>query len=615
VGLCAALVVSACASDEGALAVAPPLTLEILSVSGPRPLLQGSVLLVDTRAIAAGDGVVRVQVRDAASDGVFILDELIAARLGTVHAFSLTPEAIATLGVGEHTLKLTLMQGTARSAVFTTTHTVATELVVSLSEVGQGTVNREGSVVVRGEGLLAPGEGTIQARMVGTFSPTGSTEMAVDARLPITLTQLDDRTRATLRITTDLGGARPGRFSGTVAFVSLLLNGSQSTSQTQSVVFEVQPPVVLTAPSGPLYLGQLVDITGVGFLGAEDRPGEATLLRLEGNIDNGEWVTPFGPVEVVAPFVNGETALLPLEYKEAEERLVSSLFGIARGRFTGTVTPITIAGTEEVTGVESPLTLELGGVRQTAVVHFLPGFFESLHLFGLALPRDAVTDAVLARLADIYSDYNASFVSEAPKDMLPNSVATIEVGGPDPNGLGALGYDNTPGKDVGNLRLGDKIGGENAATQVDGSPGYGGVFIESFLWWSTHPGLNGVRPQSAPPADPMFDSVFDPVRSAPATLAEAAGQGDPARVAAVQRAIRALSSLVAETTAHEFGHSLGLAEPYGSKSTYHNKVPGAGCLMDSGQGRPLGERMREPGYDETRFCGDSPDYLTSILPL
>ena len=49
----------------------------------------------------------------------------------------------------------------------------------------------------------------------------------------------------------------------------------------------------------------------------------------------------------------------------------------------------------------------------------------------------------------------------------------------DPNGLGLFGYDNTPGKDDGNTRLYDKLGGLNAQTQQDGYPGYGGVFLES----------------------------------------------------------------------------------------------------------------------------------------
>ncbi len=361
-------------------------------------------------------------------------------------------------------------------------------------------------------------------------------------------------------------------------------------------------------------LGRLVPVDGAGFLGAKDRPGEATLLRLSGALSSEGASGPFGPVEVVAPFESGERAVLPLELEVKDDALVSSLFQVTRGTFTGTVTPLVLYGTEEVEGASTEVTLTLAGIRQVAVLRFLPGFQDSLHKFGLALARDAIEARVLERLRAIYAEYNVEFVTEAPTDMLSGSWSTIELGGTDPNGLGAFGYDNTPGKDVGNLRLGDSIGGENAAVQVDGAPGYGGVFIESFLWWSGHPELLVAKPGTAPDEDPLFDAIFDPVRGQPATLAEANGQGDPARVAAVERAIRALSYLVAETTAHEFGHSLGLAEPYGAKTRYHNETPGEGCIMDSGFDRPLGERVGEPGYATTLFCGDAPEYLQEILP-
>ena len=84
--------------------------------------------------------------------------------------------------------------------------------------------------------------------------------------------------------------------------------------------------------------------------------------------------------------------------------------------------------------------------------------------------------------------------------------AQVDVTGIDPNGLGLMGYDNSPGKDVGNLRLYDHIGGVNALTQQDGYPGYGGIFVESFLAFSEHP-PSGIA--SVPGASPSFDDIFD----------------------------------------------------------------------------------------------------------
>src|SRR6202011_1799751 len=87
--------------------------------------------------------------------------------------------------------------------------------------------------------------------------------------------------------------------------------------------------------------------------------------------------------------------------------------------------------------------------------------------------------------------------------------------------LGLLGYDNTPGKDVGNQRLFDRLGGVNASTQSDGFPGYGGVFTEQFLGFSKHPGPSVAR---LPVDASLFDRGFDPRRAetgTPITAAEA----------------------------------------------------------------------------------------------
>ena len=101
------------------------------------------------------------------------------------------------------------------------------------------------------------------------------------------------------------------------------------------------------------------------------------------------------------------------------------------------------------------------------------------------------------------------------------------------------------------------VGGENAETLADGSPGYGGVFVQSLLFFSRHPGVPGGRPRNSPDPNELFDEIFDPVRTGrPATLSEVEGVGDPQRVEQVQRAVRALWSIVGETTSHELGHSL-----------------------------------------------------------
>ena len=65
-----------------------------------------------------------------------------------------------------------------------------------------------------------------------------------------------------------------------------------------------------------------------------------------------------------------------------------------------------------------------------------------------------------------YAGINLELRDELPTDFALFSQG--ELSGPDPNGIGLIGYDNTPGKDEGNLRLYDRIGGVNALTQQGG---------------------------------------------------------------------------------------------------------------------------------------------------
>jgi hypothetical protein len=245
---------------------------------------------------------------------------------------------------------------------------------------------------------------------------------------------------------------------------------------------------------------------------------------------------------------------------------------------------------------------------------FLPGFYGSLELFGLAAAEGRIEPLVVARIEDIYARWGVEVRLERPTDFSENGYATIEIGGPDPNGVGLFGYDNTPGKDVNNLRLHDAIGGANAETQADGYPGYGGVFVESLLYFSARPGLPGRRPPSSPDPDPLFDEIFDPVRRRAATRAELDGVADTAgRASEVQRALEALAAMVGETSAHELGHSLGLADPYGPSVVFHNSFDGDGCLMDGGGSRPVGERANQPGFALSRLCHSGPDYLDGLF--
>ena len=190
--------------------------------------------------------------------------------------------------------------------------------------------------------------------------------------------------------------------------------------------------------------------------------------------------------------------------------------------------------------------------------------------------------------------------------------------------MGLLGYDNTPGKDVGNKRLYDWIGGVNAKTQQDGYPGYGGVFLESLLGFSEHPPQGMFK---SPLHTKTFDEIFDLFRlnsGKKLTSGEAlnvpplvSGAGCPSngdRVARAACAIWVLANVIGSTASHELGHSFGLAEPYGSASQYHNEGDLPNRLMESGSTRPLEERAEINGKGPAVFCKDEFKYLQTILP-
>ena len=77
-----------------------------------------------------------------------------------------------------------------------------------------------------------------------------------------------------------------------------------------------------------------------------------------------------------------------------------------------------------------------------------------------------------------------------------------------------MGYDNSPGKDVGNVRLYDRIGGHASPNKM-AFRAMAGSF-ESFFGFSNHPPPESTRTW---PLD-LFDAIFDPLRpdGAPSSL-------------------------------------------------------------------------------------------------
>lgn len=589
--------------------------VEILDIRRMDTLLPGSGLRLRTRGVIEDDTAPapRLVVRDLHGVGLFELSDPVAD--GEELVFYLPVGEVLAMATGTHTLTVQLVQGTRSSAPTALTCFLAHQLDTTLFEMPIGTFHRSEAVLLGAEGLLAAGEGSTLLEVQGTFEREDGSTLNVDTDLFIDLVDPLDRTRGQVRLGIEIGGAAPGTFTGTAQVRTYSVTGHSSTSTPYGVEWTFTPPVVFGIERSSVAIGQYLSLYGAGFLGGDDSSG-LTLLRLEGQAGpHGGAMTSFGPTTLYVEWVSDSEVLLPIEPSVKNATLVSALFGDSRSSFSGTVTPVVSAGgADEIDGGGLSVDFTVTGGRQVVVVRFLATFSESLQRFGLSIAEPHLRALVLERIKAIYLGYAVEVFEAAPSDTMPSAIATLDIGGPDPNGIGLFGYDNTPGKDVGNLRLSDSIGGSNAEVQEDGAPGYGGVFIESYLWWSAHPGLSVSRPSGAPPVDPLFDEIFDGVRATPATLLEVEGVGSVARVVAVQRALAALASIIGETAAHELGHSFGLAQPHGSKTAFHSESPGDGCLMDGGFDRPLAERAAQAGASPSGFCGQEAEYLSEVLP-
>ncbi len=593
----------------------PPM---ILSIDAPNPALRGSLLRV--RGLHM-EGILGLLVSTSSGQeielnlamGESIVE--IAPRQGEAF-FTITSELATAAGSGPQQLVAVLETTSANSDAFPFNLQMAPGVPIQARDAPTGNAHWNDTFVMHGAGFLAPGEGTVNARFSGQYyvQATGVTRQ-IDVAVPVLPAERFARDRGIVTLTTSIGGGIDlGTFTGTMTLESQPMGGMATRSMALPVSLSFLPPEIYGPFPQIVSLEQVMEIRGAGFLGGA-AADESTVIEYDGTF------TPYDGAQVrktdslVLQWVSG-SVLRGDDFVRAEvrnQRLVSALFGSARGTFEGELTAVVRKGSQELRGAPTPFSYTIGSVQQVVLLRFLPGFYDTLARFGLSAAAGEIEARVQRRMGGIYTGYAMDIRLQRPTDVLPNGFAVVEIGGPDPTGSALFGYDNTPGKDVGNLRLFDQIGGENAQTQSDGQAGYGGVFIESFLLWSAHPGLPRPR-DGGPMPDELFDQVFDPVRSRPATLEEVRGMGDATRVDEVQTAINVLASIVGETTAHELGHSLGLAEPRGSRTTFHNSGDTPGCIMDNGGARPFGERAGFSGFTATRFCRDEPAYLSEILP-
>jgi hypothetical protein len=493
----------------------------------------------------------------------------------------------------------------------------------SLAKVGDGPTFVNQPIELDGTSFLLGGdEGTLAARLTGCFTPIGDTTCGppVDVTLPAQPASEFDRTRAFIVYATSISGIGPGHFDGQLTLVNQHKGGAQVASATQPVVFEVQSPMISGASPTAASLGQYVLIDGGGFVGGAS--DESTVLHLVGGfVDRNNKQTPLDVV-LVPEFLSGPRLRFVLDETDALGTAID--LRKSAGTITGTVTVTVQKGAQKLSGAPLAVQLQVLPVKQVVFVEFQNSYESSLRLFGLHAADAQIRARTIALSQRIYDSLNIEFRDAQPTDFALYS--TVDIAGPDPNGLGYYGYDNTPGKDVGNLRLYDHIGGVNATTQADGYAGFGGVFVESFFSFSDHP--NGLAKGAT--IEPLFDTIFDPFRPDAGgdelTATELASldppvltSGDDCPAAHGDRrmqiacAIWTLGNLVGSTMVHEVGHSLGLADPYGPSMSYHNLGDLPNRLMEVGEARPFTERALL-GDGPAQFCDTEYDYLRTVLP-
>jgi hypothetical protein len=587
--------------------------LSITAVS-PSDILPGTEVTIHAEGVLAL-GVADYRYRLQDPDGA-ILDEGPVARIDE-DSLSFVPSrnfVDAMLGqdrrVALFLTRRILADDSASEAAIGLLWDVATNLDPALQTTEAMNVHLFDPIPFLGSGFLQAGEGMTVAILNGDYSYQTLPGIRSLHHLAVPLDVIN-RGEAHMALTVDLFGIRPGRFEGTVMIENHSDAGVRAGASApllitveRSLIDAVEPEVVRR--------GQVMHVRGAGFVPTDYALEATTLVALEGAFHptRGEEQDFTGAARLMLvpddfPAPGEMTWVLRVEQDAYGEM---SGIGSVPGVFIGQAFPILVDGLDWVEGDAAEIRLEVARQLQVVLIKYLPGFRESLADFGLADAESQVRAAILRRCNDDYAGINISFVETRPQDLVDYSV--IEVGGLDPNRAGLLGLDNTEGKDVGNLRFNDVIGGINAGTEEAGYHAYGGVFLDSFLHFS--PSFPGKDPSDL--ASQWFDDIFSPfapeLGGEPATEAEIEGQGD--RVATLDEAVRVLGNLVGNTVTHEIGHSLGLADIDGH---YHNLGDNPSWLMDGGAYRSFEERSGLGPNGPEIFSPHNRAYLERVLPV
>ncbi len=474
---------------------------------------------------------------------------------------------------------------------------------------------------VGGAGFLRPQEGTTWAVI-----DSGSVEYGDGSRRDISdqkiaLKWAGRRDTAHFPIDPAVFGVQAASFSATMHLENDLSDGTSLASTTPlQIDGEIQQAFLATLTPDAGSRGQKITMTGRGLVANSDEGGYGMLLRYVGTF------TPDDPDIPAQHFTSDNPLRRPVDhvvseqqaeqdvwYSITEDRKLEGL-GATPGVFHGTITPELFDAWGDQEGVAWQGDFRVLPTKQVVYLKYLPAFSKGLEKYGLRNVERDIRDRVLEVVRRDYTGINIDFREQKPDDFI--DFATVEIGGPDPSGHNAFGYDNTfdgVAKDTGNLYLSDYLGGVNAQSGAQYNNPYGGIFIESFSFFS--PTLNPDNEF----ASPQFDRILGPFMPAlGGTPIKGTEWPDGPRHDEIAQAIHMVGSVVGNTVTHELGHSLGLAyfpeDDIEPGNHFHNQVHGP-FIMDPGSARPFEERAEIDGQGPARFNERNYAYLKKYLPL
>lgn len=489
---------------------------------------------------------------------------------------------------------------------------VATTLVPRLDSFEPRELYVGEPVVLSGDGFLHPSEGASLVELRGTMTIDLPPRQVLleGLQIPAVPPAAGRRDALGFTLTPDVLGILPGRFSGTLRVINVDRQDGRTTSEPLTVTaLPLRGPEISAMTPLAASRGQWITVTGRGFTPADGLLQTATVLELDGEFrtTDGHVQDLRGPraLTLVPDVVLDNTTLGAVLRVGTDADGQPTGLGLTAGTFTGVISPLVLFGADGTRGRGLPVSFTVLPQRQLIYIKLLPSFEEALLEFGLLAARDEVIARILEVCARDYAGIAITFTVDAPSDYAEYGM--VEVAGYDPNGTHLFGLDNTAGKDVGNLRFNDIIGGFNADTEADGYAAYGGVFPAEFI--NLSPTLAD-SPLASPRFDDLFRAVMPRLGGRPAEAGE--WETGDARGAAVREAIRVFGNLCGNTITHEVGHSLGLAAIDGQ---FHNAGDNPGWIMDSGSARPFEERAEIDGAGPGVFSPQNRAYLEKILPL